>query len=75
MSLPIIAITDHRMTEYTHNVVVRYTAYTHHVDYCTYLSDPSNVDNVIISLYSTLGILGTDTEEYSFNSVQWSDDN
>jgi hypothetical protein len=75
LPLPIISITDHLMTEYTHNIVVRYTAYTHHVDYCTYLDDLSDISEVMDHLYSTLTVLGTDTAEYSFNSIRWTDDN
>jgi hypothetical protein len=75
MPLPVISITDHLMTEYTHNIVVRYTAYNHHVDYCTYLDDIVNVSTVISNLYATLGVLGTDTAQYSFNTVRWTDDN
>jgi hypothetical protein len=76
MSLPIISITDHALTEYTHNIVVRFTAFNHHVDYCTHINDTTFIDaaQMLTRLESTLSILGAAKTVYTFTTIRWTDD-
>lgn len=76
MSLPVISITDHVLTEYTHNIVVRFTSGNHHVDYCTYLEDPKSVDVAIVEarLDRTLCLLNQLPTLYTYDSIRWTDD-
>jgi hypothetical protein len=76
--MPTVAISDHLLRAYVHNIVVRYVdnQVSHYVDYCTNVDDVKapDLDEIRDRLYATLGVLGTDTAEYTLREVVYTDD-
>jgi hypothetical protein len=78
--MPIVSITDHAMTEYTHNVVVSLPSNdkSHTIHYCTYIDSPVTHDtyHYIYSRFTaTRELLGIgDNYNVSTLATIWEDD-
>lgn len=74
--LPTVSLTDHAMKDYTHNIVVKFVAHTHSVEYCTHVDDPTKPDLVDIRkrFLDTLHLLTDAPTYYDTCGVTWSDD-
>lgn len=79
---PVISLTSHDMTEYTHNVVARFVdlAQSHIIEFCTYVSDPQSLGTqteIETHLQRTLHLLSPvlRLNEYTYQGITWIDDN
>lgn len=78
---PVISVSSHEMTAYTHNVVARFVdlSQSHIIEFCTYVSEPRSLGvqiEIETHLQRTLHILSPvlRLNEYTYQGITWTDD-
>lgn len=74
-----VSITDHKLSEHTHNIVNCYEVttkegYKFKMDYCAHISDVQDEKDVRVKAYNTLSYMGIKGASLEFVSTEWTDD-